>query len=89
MSVNFSDVNFYLETETFKPYMKSNQTPVYVHMQSNHPPGILKNIPASGNKRLSSISSNEDIFKAALPPYQQALKNSGYNFELNFEPPNC
>ena len=29
-SVNFLDVNLNLETEIFKPYMKPNQTPVYV-----------------------------------------------------------
>ena len=86
-SVNFLDVNFNLETETYKPYMKPNQSPVYVHMQSNHPPSILKNIPASVNRRLSSISANEEVFKGAIAPYQEALKNSGYNFELKFDPP--
>ena len=86
-SVNFLDVNFNLETEKFKPYMKPNQTPVYVHVQSNHPPSILRNIPASVNRRLSSISFNEEIFKAAIPPFQEALKKSGHSFELKFEPP--
>ena len=85
-SVNFLDVNFNLETETFKPYMKPNQTPVYVHTESNHPPSILKNIPASVNRRLSSISSNEEVFKAAIPPFQEALKKSGHDFELKFNP---
>ena len=30
------------------------------------------------NKRLSSISCNEQVFKEASPVYQAALNNSGY-----------
>ena len=39
------------------------------------------------NKRLSSISSNEQVFNLARPPYQDALNKSGYNFTLKFDPP--
>ena len=48
---------------------------------------ILKNIPYSVNKRLSSISSNEQVFNLASPPYQEALNKSGYDFTLKFDPP--
>ena len=84
--VNYLDVTFDLEKDTYKPYMKPNHTPIYVHAESNHPPNILKNIPVSVNKRLCSISSSEEVFNSAVGPYQQALKNSGYNFELKFNP---
>ena len=87
-SVNFLDMNFDLQTGIYKPFMKPNDTPVYVHQLSNHPPGILKNIPHSVNKRLNTISANEEVFKNAIPPYQEALRKSGSNFELKFEPPN-
>ena len=50
--VNFLDVTFNLETGLYKPYMKPNNTPVYVHVESNHPPSIIKNIPKSVSKRL-------------------------------------
>ena len=86
-SVNFLDVNFDLESDIFKPYMKPNSTPCYIHKDSNHPKAILENIPKSVNKRLSTISSNKQVFDQASPPYQEALKKSGYNFKLNFEPP--
>ena len=66
--------------------MKPNDKPVYVHKLSNHPPGILDNIPKSVNKRLSTISANEDVFKRAIPPYQEALKKSGHDFKLTFNP---
>ena len=55
-----------------------NNTPLYVNSKSNHPPGILKNIPLGVNKRLCQISSNEEVFKAAVRPYQEALDRSGY-----------
>ena len=64
-SVNFLDVNFNLETGIYRPFMKPNDTPLYVHANSNHPPGILKNIPESVNTRLSKISANEEVFKQA------------------------
>ena len=86
-SVNFLDVNFDLDAEIFQPYMKPNSTPTYVHRDSNHPRSILENIPRSINKRLSSISSNKQVFDSACPPYQEALKRSGYDYKLYFEPP--
>ena len=85
-SVNFLDLNLNLENETYKPYMKPNDFPLYVDTQSNHPPNILRNIPKSVNRRLCSISSNEEVFNSAIPPYQQALKNSGYDHVLKFCP---
>ena len=74
--------------EWFRPYMKPNSNPTYVHKDSNHPKGILQNIPHSVNRRLSSISSNKEVFDSAIPPYQEALKKSGYDYTLNFDPPN-
>ena len=37
------------------------------------------------NKRISSISANEDVFKASCQPFQEALEKSGYNFELKYQ----
>ena len=48
---------------------------------------MLKNIPEGVNKRLSSISSNEDIFNQEATLYQEALDESGHNYKLYFEPP--
>ena len=84
--VNFLDVTFDLENETFSPYMKPNNTPRYVHKSSNHPPQVTKNIPASVNRRLSSISSSELMFETAAPAYREALAKSGYAYELKVDP---
>ena len=85
--VDFLDITMDLQTSTYKPYTKPNNTPLYVHRESNHPPSIIKNIPESINRRLSTISSNEAIFDEAAPTYQKALDNSGYNFKLKYNPP--
>jgi hypothetical protein len=58
-----------------------------VHSKSNHPPSVLRNIPLSINKRLTEISSDQDLFEQASPPYQQALDKSGYNHKLQFKYP--
>jgi hypothetical protein len=84
--VDFLDVILDLENGTYRPYTKPNNIPLYVHTLSNHPPSVTKNIPAGVNKRLSSISSDENMFKMAAPLYQEALTKSGYNFELKFDP---
>jgi hypothetical protein len=83
--INFLDITMDLNTDTFKPYMKPNNSLLYVHKDSNHPPSVLKNIPESVNKRLSSISSNAEIFNSAIPPYQDALNKSGYSYQLNYK----
>ena len=85
-NVNFLDINLDLQRGIHKPYMKPNDQPLYVDVQSNHPKSIIKNIPLSVNKRLSMISSNKEVFDAAAPPYQEALQKSGHNFELNYTP---
>ena len=81
---DFLDVTFDMKNELFKPYIKPNQTPRYVHMMSNHPPSIIKNIPLSVNDRLSKLSATKEIFEAAAPVYQRALKASGYDYRLEF-----
>ena len=86
--VNFLDITLDLSTNIFMPYMKENDTPVYVDRESNHPPNVLKNIPLGINDRLSRISANQQVFDEAAPPYQEALNKSGFNHQLKFQPPN-
>ena len=58
--VNFLDVQLDLDRNIYKPYIKPNDKPNYVNSQSNHPPGIIKNIPISINRRLNTISANKE-----------------------------
>ena len=84
--VNFLDVTFDFRTGLYKPYMKENDIPVYVNAKSNHPQTVLKNIPQGVNRRLSRISANREVFDDASPPYQEALRKSGFDHVLEFEP---
>ena len=84
--VNFLDITLDLGSASYKPYMKPGNTPQYVHRNSNHPPSILRSVPETINKRLSNISSDKNAFDSAVPPYQEALQKSGYNFKLQYNP---
>ena len=84
-TVNFLDVTLNLANCTYEPYKKDNDTPIYIHTSSNHPPSITKQIQKSISHRLSNNSTNIDIFNKHI--YDKALKHSGYKQELKFTPP--
>ena len=83
--IDFLDVLFDLNKNIFAPYRKPGDSPKYVHDKSDHPRKILKNVPVSVQKRLSGISSNEEVFRAAAPTYQRALNEAGYDHILTYE----
>ena len=85
--VNFLDVTLNLEDETYKPYRKPGDRPLYVHSQSNHPPQIIKNIPMGIEKRLIQNSCNEKVFEEAIPDYQKELDRCGYKYSLKYQNP--
>ena len=85
-TINFLDITMDLDADVYKPYIKPNTTPLYINKQSNHPPTIIKNLPAAINKRLSSISCNKEVFDKAVPVYRDALAKSGYSHKLEFDP---
>ena len=70
-NVNFLDVNLDLEKDIYKPSLKPGDRPVYVYSQSNHPPQVIKNIPAGIERSWVQNSCNEDVFLQSVPDYQQ------------------
>ena len=84
--MQFLDVEFDIEKDTYKPFIKPNDTPIYVNRQSDHPQTILENIPPAVNRRISALSSSEEIFDSVAPLYQDALNKAGYNYTLKFDP---
>ena len=84
-TVNYLDVTLNMQDGSYKPFNKENHTPVYVHVDSSHPPAILKNIPLSVNKRLTTISSDESHFDSSKAIFQTALNNAGYKHILKFD----
>ena len=87
-TVNFLDTTFDLLNNTYKPYRKPNDEPLYINKHSNHPPAVLRQLPKSISKRISEISSNEEIFKQSVPIYEKALKDSGFNEKLVYNKEN-
>ena len=47
--VNYLDVTFNLTDGSYYPYRKPNNLPQYINIKSNHPPNIIKQLPASIN----------------------------------------
>ena len=82
--MDFLDVTFDLNKETYELYKKPNDHPEYINVKSNHPKPVIKNIPKSVNKRLNEISCNEEMFEKHKQEYQEALIKSGYNKPLHY-----
>ena len=83
---NFLDITLNPYDGSYRPYAKPNNTTQYVNRKSNHPGNTIKSIPTSVNQRLANISSDENQFNSTTSPYQQALKDAGYNHTLKFDP---
>eukprot|EP00116_Pleurobrachia_bachei_P005250 sb/3465512/ len=76
---DFLDVTLNLTSGTHKPYVKKDNTILYVDKRSDHPVSIKKNLPKMIEKRISVLSSDREKFMEAKGPYEEALKRS--NFE--------
>ena len=85
--VHYLDVTLDLDSNSYRPYRKPNDTPMYVNAKSDHPPSILKHIPISVEKRISSLSSNQTTFDKAAPLYNEALRKSGYDTSITYNNP--
>ena len=67
--VDFLDITMDLEKDIFKPFRKPGDRPLYVNSQSNHPPQVIRSIPAGIERRLNQNSCNEEVFLEAIPDY--------------------
>ena len=86
--VNQLDATLDLSTGSTKPYRKEDDETNYIHTESDHPPNIIRQLPISIEKRLSTLSSSEAIFQEAKGHYQEALERSGYTHKLEYKPLN-
>ena len=82
--VNFLDVTLDLSNNSYKPFIKPNQNPSYINVNSNHPKNIIKQIPKAVNLRIGKLSANEKIFKESSKRYIDALKNSGFKEDFRY-----
>ena len=83
-SVDFLDIRLNLKDNTYQAYRKPNSERIYIRKTSNHPKNAIKDLPKAIGKRLSDISCNQEVFEAALPIYEEALRKSGINEKLSY-----
>ena len=83
--VNFLDVTFNLNDDSYKPFNKTNTIPTYINVKSNHPTPIIKQIPNAINIRINRLSSSKTIFNNHHKEiYNEAVHNSRYKNELKY-----
>ena len=71
---DYLDVTFNLYDGTVSPFRKNDQYPCCINIGSNHPRKVFKQISNSIMIRLSTNSSNGDIFTQNKQDYEIALK---------------
>ena len=74
---DYLDVTLNLYNGTVSLFRKRKQYPCYINGGSNHSRQVLKHIPNNVMVRLSTNSSNIDIFPQNKHKYEASLKNSG------------
>lgn len=62
-----------------------NQTTKHIHVDSDHPLSITKQIQEFIKKRLSTLSSSKYIFHKAVSCYEQGLTKWGCNKKLIYQ----
>ena len=82
--VNYLDITLNLNDGSYRPYKKPTEETDYIHVNCDHPSSILKQLPMSIEKRLSSSSPCKEIFEETAPYYEQDLSNCGYKEKLNY-----
>ena len=71
---NFLDVQVNLDTSTYQPYLQSYNNSVYLNKNSNHSTTVLKQLLKSIGKRISDMSSNQNVFTHSIPIYIYFIK---------------
>ena len=72
------------DKQTYEPYRKPNNEPVYINIQSNHPSNIIADTPKAISKCLVNISCNKNVFDRNVSIYQATLKNSGFDGKITY-----
>ena len=66
---NFLDVTLNLSDKSYRPFLKTDQYPSNINVNSNHPNSIIKQVPEAVNMRISRLSSNKKIFHESSKIY--------------------
>ena len=87
--VNYLDVTLNLNDGSFRPCDKPDDIIQYINKEFNHPPNLIKHLPASIEKRLSSSSFDEKIFQESAIYYEDTLNKAGYLDKVVYHAPSA
>ena len=82
--VNFLDVILNLTNGKYSPSRKPDNPHLFINVQSNHPPAIIRQLPRAISNRVSQQSSDLEQFSNAAPAYNKALRSSGFTETIEF-----
>ena len=85
--VDFLDVSLDRRSGRDSPFRKPNDTPLYIHCKSNHPPNIIKQLPSMVADRLSGNSCDANEFEKVKDVYNSSLEKSGYTKPITYKQP--
>ena len=74
---------FHLENKTYRPYKQPNDKLIYIHISSNHPPQIKKQLTKIISHSLSRKRSNSNTFNKTNFEYEEALRKCGHTTKLH------
>ena len=86
--VNYLDVTLNINDGSFRPCDKSDDIIQYIK-EFNHPPNLIKHLPASIEKRLSNNSFDEKIFQESAIYYEDTLNKAGYIDKVAYHAPSA
>ena len=84
---NFLDVTLNFSDNSYRPFLKTNQYPSYIKVNSNHPSSIIKQVPKAVHMRMRRLSSNQKTFHESNKMYIEALKKSGFKEKFTYLEP--
>ena len=79
----YLDLKLNFKEDKFTPFRKENHKYAYVNKRSNHSKSITKQIPISVTKRALGLTSTISDRQETIKPYFEALKECGYETEVN------
>ena len=75
--VDFLDITFNLNDDTYRPYKKPNDLLLYINISPHHLLQIINQLPKIINEHLSRNSSNDEVFNSSKYHYKKALRDNG------------
>ena len=82
---NCLDLTPNLSTGKYKPYNKPDNKPLYVNVNSNHPPHIIKNLPESISQHIK-LPSDKTVFNNSKQLFNNTLSTCRFDHKIMFQP---